>query len=236
VKDKGFMTSHTATLISAVLFTGSIVVALVVSPFFGIAAAIAAFLPDLLRLLGALRDVDEFQQEASGRAARLALVVGGCYMALMYAFTAQGAVDVASQKDAWLIAFTVVVAIRYIAYMAMFWNPITAAPRVFLAFGAFWAAFVVLSEWGAWGAMGIEAVAVVGPFVAGAALARRLPRTVGVAAIVLAVAAFIFFGLHRVFLGDLGAFVVLILIPAPLVAVGVGLLRKRREDVDAKDE
>ena len=227
---------HLATAISAGAFAVSVGLALIVSPWFVILAASAAFLPDLLRLSGALRDADEFQMEASGRASRLALVIGSFYMAVLYATTATGTVALESQREAWMIGFTMVLTARYIAYAMMFWDARRAAPMVFAVFGVFWLVFVVLSEWGDWGGLAIQALAVVGPFAAATILVRRFPRAVGIASVCLAVAACIFFGLHRVFLGDLSALTVFVLIPVPLATVGIGLIGGFRVNTEVEDD
>ena len=227
---------NTATAISAGVFVASVVGALVVSPFFAIGAAFAAFLPDLLRLLGVLQDTDEFQAEASGRASRLALVTGSFYMATLFDLTSAGVVEADAHRDAWLIGLTVVLTVRYVAYAMTFWNASRAAPKVLITFGLFWLTFVVLSEWGSWIPLAIEAAAVVGPFAAGAALVGRFPRSVGAGAILLAVGAFVFFGMYRLFLGDLTALIVFILIPMPLVSVGIGLLRRAERRKEEEDE
>jgi hypothetical protein len=227
---------NTATMISAGVFVASVVCALVASPFFAIGAAFAAFLPDVLRLLDVLRDIDEFQAEASGRASRLALVSGSFYMATVFALTATGAVEAEAHRDAWLIGLTLVLTVRYVAYAMMFWNARRGAPKVLIAFGLFWLVFVVLSEWGSWIPLAIEAAAVVGPFAAGAALVVRFPKSVGAGSVLLAIGAFVFFGMYRLFVGDLTALVVFILIPMPLASVGIGLLCRSEQKKETEDE
>jgi hypothetical protein len=221
-----------STIAAGLTFIGALVLTFLVSPFFIILAAIAAFTPDLLRLLGVVSDVDEFQQEAAGKASRLAMIVTAIFIGCFYAFTATGIVDSRMQRDAWLLSFTLLVATRYIAYAAMYWDAQRGAPRIFLAFGAFWALFVIFSEWGKWIALVMEGLVVVVPFIAAALLVRRFPRSIGGVSIAGAVAAFVFFDLFQLFLGDLGSLVVFALISMPLLVTGIGLLTKRGKTQD----
>jgi hypothetical protein len=226
------LSTHGITAVSAVVFVASVILATTVSPYFAILGAVAAFLADLLRLFGVLKDADEFQHEAAGRASRLAIIVAVFLMALMYALYASGAVDAVYAQDAWIVAFAIVLATRYVAYAMMFWDPRTAAPKVFVAFGTFWLVFVVLSNWADWVGMLIQASVVVAPFAVLVLLVGRFPRVVGAASVLAAVAAFLFFDLRQLLLGNIGSLVVFALIPAPLLAIGVGLLTRAPEVQD----
>jgi hypothetical protein len=227
--------AHGVSTISTLLFVAGAVLAAVASSLFIILAAAAVFLPDLLRVVGVLRDVDELHETASAVAARIALSVGLLYSAALFALTDLGLVPTDQQRDAWLTAFILAVTVRYIAYLIVYWDVWSAAPRVFLVFGSFWLCFVVLSSWGEWITLVIETAVVVGPFVLCSLLVRRYPRTIGAVAVVAAVAAFLFFGLHRVFFGDLGALIVFVLIVLPLSAVGIGLLIRHAEENDEEN-
>jgi hypothetical protein len=222
------------TVIAGVVFVAGLVLTFTVSPFFILLAASGAFLPDLFRLLDLSADADEFQEQAAGRASRVALVVSAGFVGLMYALTAAGRIEPEMQKDAWLISFTTLVTARYIAYATMYWDPYRAAPRVFLSFGAFWLAFVTFSEWGRWGSLLIEAAVVVGPFVLASIFVARFPRIIGALSIGLSVAAFFFFDLYRLFLGDMGSFIVFVLISTPLLVTGIGLVSARKENQSAE--
>jgi hypothetical protein len=227
--------THVATLVSGLGFIVGIALAIILTPYFALFAAVAAFLPDLLRLAGYLRDIDEFQAEVAGNAARAAVAVAAVYLALMYAAADTLLQDPESQQSAWLIAFALILATRYLVYVVSYWNPRLAALRVLFAFGGFWAAFIALSEWGSWTAMAIEALVVVVPFAVAGLLARRFPRVVGWGCLALAVGAIVFFNLHRMLQGDLGAFTVFVLIPVPLATIGAGLIRHGREVSDEEE-
>ncbi len=217
-------------IVAGTLFVAGVALGLSVEPLLFILAAVGAFMPDLLRCIGILRDFDGFQNLAATAAARLAVILSGFYVAIVTVAAASGRIPEERVRDVLLTVFILLSVTRFVAYQVRFWNPLKAAPRIFIVFGAFWSVFVALSEFGNWTALLLETLVVVAPFAAGAVLVRRFPRVVGSICLVLSVGAFVFFNLHRLFVGNLGALIVFLLIPSPLIVVGVGMLTVETEE------
>jgi len=224
---KKVKTARMISVISAASFITGLFLATVMHPFFIILSAIAAFLPDLLRAIGVLRDVDELYEVSSNIAARITLVAGTVYIATLFALTDLEHVPPDQQRDAWLTAFILIFAVRYIAYAIMYWDVRAAAPRICLIFGLFWASFSVLSCWGDWISLLMQAGLTAVPFFLLMFMVRRHPRTTGVMALCAAVAAFFFFNQYRLFWGKLDSLIVFLLMTLPLLAVGTGLIIKK---------
>lgn len=224
------------SVISAVFFTTGLILATVIYPVFIILSAVAAFLPDLLRAVGALRDADELHEASSNVAARIALTVGTLYSAALFVLSDLGRIPLEQQREAWLTAFILIVTVRYIAYAIMYWDIRAAAPRICMVFGLFWASFSLLSCWGDWISLLMQAGLTAAPFFLLMLLVRRHPRTTGALALCAAVAAFLFFNQYRLFWGKLESLIVFILITLPLLSLGIGLLIKREEDLDENAE
>ena len=222
-----------ATLISAVVFVAGAILSQFASPYFILLCAVATLLPDLARLIGILRDSDEFQELAAGRSSRLACALALVYAALMYGFFHTGFLPSRLAPDAWLIGFTLIVVIRYAAYLLYFWDASTGARWLFLALGLHWAVFSLMSGWedGLIALLPFSLVILI--FGSLALLAGRFPLATGIASLVMAITSFVAFDMYRLLLGDLGAFATFLLLPLPFLIAGIGLIRsyarKKRE-------
>ena len=103
--------------------------------------------------------------------------------------------------------------------------------RILLAFGIFWLAFVVLSHAGEPLTAGIEGLVVASPFVAGAILCRRWPRTIGLLLLAASVWSIVFFQMIPRSGSNAEELMrhafTLLLIPLPLTISGVALATAR---------
>jgi len=204
-----------------------------------IVSGLGAFGPGILRELGWLDDLDEFQREASRRAAHHAYLVGGLVTVLVISgLHVDGRPP---EFPAELITFLLVVSwlTWMFSYLMAYWGPVRTASRVLLSFGAFWALFVMLDAVGEASGVGeaVLGLAVgalfVAPFALGAWAAGRWPRRTGLMLLIAGAGLFIV-----VAVPGRGSWSTRLLTPSllvvPLVASGLGLLRTdEREDATA---
>lgn len=219
-------------LIAAFLFIISSFLAVSCYPFLIVIAALAAFLPDILRVFGLLKDNDELHEAAASYAARIALAVLVLYAAVLFTNSDKGLLLPERQRDAWLIAFILAVTVRFIVHAIFYWDVRAAAPRIFLVFGGFWFLFSILSNWGSWLAMLIQASVSAGPLILCALFVRRHPYIIGTVSLGASIVLFMFINVYRLFLGNLGSLTVFILMVLPLLSVGTGLFIRYEEDED----
>jgi hypothetical protein len=110
-------------------------------------AGIGAVGPGILRELGWLKDHDEFQRQAAHRAGYHAYLVGGLVAALVYSADRWQP----TSRDSSDILLTILV-VLWMAWMfsalLRYWGARRTASRVLIAFGSFWALFVIASLMG----------------------------------------------------------------------------------------
>lgn len=195
-----------------------------------VVAGLGAFGPGILRELGWLDDLDEFQREASRRAAHHAYLIGGLVTTLV--ITGLHLDGRPPEFPAELITFILVVfwLTWMFSYLMAYWGPTRTASRVLLAFGGFWALFVVLDAIGEASDVGEALLGLaigtlfVAPFALGAWAAGRWPRSTGLMLLVAGAGL-----LMVVAVPGRGTWTTRLLTPAllvvPLIASGLGLLR-----------
>jgi hypothetical protein len=110
-----------------------------------IVAGIGAFVPGILRELGVMSDLDEFQRDASRRAAFHAYLVGG--LAIVCAITGIHLTGESVKCPAEVVTLLLIVLwlTWLFSYLISFWGAQKTALLVLVAFGAFWTLFGVLS-------------------------------------------------------------------------------------------
>jgi hypothetical protein len=198
--------------------------------------AVGAFGPGVLRQLGLLNDLDEFQKEAAAQSGLRAYFCSG--ILLMAVVVAENWHQLSLGNDQ-VPASTVVIimlVVYYSSYCLSFWDTRQAVSRVLLAFGLFWLAFVVLSHADEPLALLVGVLAVPGVFIVGALLCRRWPRVIGLLLLGASVWSLFFF--HMLPFGATGSREVLqkaftlVLIPLPLTVAGVALLANGRTPQD----
>ena len=198
---------------------------------------LGAFAPGILRELGWLHDLDEFQREASRRAAYHAYLVGGMVTTLVV--TGLHLDGRPPEFPAELITFLLVVfwLSWMFSYLMAYWGPKKTASGVLLSCGGFWFLFALLDTLGSAGSIlgGIGgflgSALFVSPFWLGAYAAHRWPRPTGRMLLVAAVAMAVIFVLPSFMNPRMGTWTRHLLVPTilvgPLLASGVGLLRFR---------
>lgn len=222
-----------------VLIAVGVLLWMFVSPGFLIVAGLGAFGPGILRELGLLRDHDEFQREAARRAGYHAYLVGG-----LAAVSVLSGVEWQQGPDArseWLRLVVVVLWLTWLtSTLLTYWGPRRTAARVLIAFGSFWAVFVLASLIGEAGApssgtdvgqallgIGVGAL-VIAPFFVLAWTAGRWPRPTGFALLAFAGAFLAIFGLRGGGLSWSTRILTDTLLIGPLLVSGAALLLLER--------
>jgi hypothetical protein len=189
--------------------------------------AAGAFGPGVLRQLGWLSDLDEFQKEAAAKSGLRAYLVTAIFLMAVVIAENWNHLTLADQVPASTVVIVMLV-VYYSSYCLSFWDTRKAVSRVLLTFGLLWLAFVVLSHAGEPLSLLGEALVVPGPFIIGAMLCRWWPRIVGL--LLLAVSVWSIFFFHVIPLGATGSQEVwrraftFVLIPLPLTVAGVALI------------
>lgn len=191
---------------------------------------LGTFGPGLLRELGWLRDLDEFQVQAARRAGYHAFLAAGLTAFLWIAFIRSGARQLKSPEE----LATFFAAILWFTWMfsslVNYWGARKTAERALLLYGAAWLLFNILGNLKQPLAMFLQCLLTV-PFFAGAWLARRWPRTTG--GLLLGAAVFFFVFIGRLHIARGFALVVsaitLLLFVGPLLASGIALLAARED-------
>jgi hypothetical protein len=223
------------TLIQTAVIALGIVLWMTVGKAWIMVAGIGAFVPGMLRELGVLGDLDEFQREASRRAAFHAYLVGGMAIVCVITGLHLTGEHVKYPADVVTLLLIVLWLTWLFSYLMSFWGAQKTASVLLLAFGAFWALFGVLSGIGEGGTFGEVLVGIgehlvfVVPFAAGAYAANRWPRVTGW--LLVAVSAFLVFFLGRLSSQEWSTrLLTLTTLVVPLAASGVGLVRVKGGD------
>lgn len=221
-----------ATLIASFFVVGGLLL-FEVSWVFPVLAAVAMFLPGILREMGWLKDKDEFQLLASRRAGYHAYLAGGLFAFLQVVWfrLAEPAVKF---PGALLENVLIVMWFTWLlSSLIAFWGPHRCARRILLVFGSFWLVFNILAGEGNWMTSFMQSLLAM-PFFLLAWGARYRPRICGAILLVGSVFFFHFFGLEEVFSGDptlMGRVPVIVLFIGPLLASGLALMATRHSTV-----
>ena len=190
--------------------------------------AVGAFGPAVLRQLGLLSDLDEFQREAAAKSGLRAYVVTGILLMVVVIAENWHRLSLGNEQVPASTVVIVMLVVYYSSYCLSFWDTRKAVARVLLTFGLLWLVFVVLSHAREPLSLLGEALVVPGPFILAAILCRWWPRVVGLLLLVVSVWSIFFF--HMLPLGATGSQEVLrsaftfVLIPLPLTVAGVALI------------
>lgn len=194
-----------------------------VSPWFLAAAAGALFIPMLLRAVGVLKDLDEFQRESSGKAAVISYIVTGLTIFLMIITGRTGVAE--WDANAVLMNLLVIILMSYwLAYFFQFWDGLAAGRIISGVILLFWLLFIVLSAFGedhGMTAFLLETLVIVVPVAAALAASGRYPLP---SALVMLTAAL----LHFIHFDGYEQPTVAFLLPVPELLIGLGYLKSWR--------
>lgn len=201
-----------------------------------IVCGLGAFGPGILRELGWLHDLDEFQREASRRAAYHAYLVGGMVTTLVITGLHIDGRPPAFPDEVITVLLVVFWLTWMFSYLMAYWGPQKTASRVLLSFGGFWLLFVVgdaiVNRNKGFSLHGLMTESlIVAPFLLGAYAAHRWPRATGVMLLVATIGIVMKFVLPFWGPWTQNLFILVILV-LPLVASGLGLLRHQEEESD----
>ena len=195
-------------------------------------AGLGAFGPGILRELGWLRDQDEFQRRAAHSAGYHAYLAGGLAAVLIVSWL-QWRETTRDGSFGWIMLILIILWTGWLfSALLGYWGARTAASRILMTFGSFWAVFVIASILGESHSatdylLGtLMACVVVAPFFVLAWTATRWPRRTGAALLAVSALFLVLFapgGANEVADKLFGAALLLV----PLVASGIALLRDR---------
>jgi hypothetical protein len=216
---------------ACVLILAGIVLGVTVHIGFLALFGLGAFGPGFLREMGLLNDLDDMQRAASIRAGYRAYLVSGVFLVTATLIRNWGKLDLGDDFVPASLVVCLMVVVFGIAYSLHFWDVRQAATFVLVAFGLFWAFFVGLSHANEPMALLVEGGAVVVPFLIGAWLCRRWPKLGGVLVLVAAGGLICLFRLYQLHPVErlFSRMFVIFLVPLPLAAIGISLLRYRKE-------
>jgi hypothetical protein len=207
-----------------------LVLGFTVSPWFLAAAAGALFLPMLLRAVGALKDLDEFQGESGGKAAVISYIVTGITLFYMIITGRTGLLE--WDANAVLMNLLVISLMSYwLAYFFQFWDGLSAGRIISGIILLFWLLFIVLSAFGedhGLTAFLLETLVIVVPVAAALAASGRYPLP---SAILMLAAAL----LHFIHFDGYEQPTVAFLLPVPELLIGLGYLKAWRAGKHTSD-
>ena len=108
--------------------------------------AAGAFGPGLLRELGLLRDLDEFQEEAALRSGYRSYLIGGVILTAVVIARQWSTLRLGDDLIPASCVLVLLLVICSVSYSLSFWDVRRAASLVLCGFGLFWLIFVVLSH------------------------------------------------------------------------------------------
>ncbi len=223
-----------------VLFVAGLWLGVTAHRGFMILMAMGAFGPGILRQLGLLNDLDEFQKEAAAKAGLRAYLAGAVFLMVVLIAQSWHRLDLGNDQIPASSVVTFMLVVYYASYCLSFWDARKAVSRVLLAFGVFWLAFVVLSHASEPRVLLGEGLLVPGPFILCAILCRWWPRIIGLVLLGVGVWAMYFF--HMLPIGETDPQRVfqkvsmIALIPLPLAVSGLALITSRSESCRASVE
>ena len=193
-------------------------------------AGLGAFGPGILRELGWLRDQDEFQRRAAHRAGYHAYLIGGLATAFIVSWLESSKTNLDGSSE-WIMLILIILWMSWLfSALLAYWGARTAASRILITFGFFWAVFVIASILGESNSatdylLGtLMACVVVAPFFVLAWTATRWPRRTGAALLAVSGLFLVLFapgGANNAADKLFGAALLLV----PLIGSGVALLR-----------
>lgn len=200
-----------------------------------VVAGAGAFGPGILRELGLIRDLDEFQRETASRAGYHAYLAGGMTTVLVLSGIEWFGV-LGDNPDTWILLILAVMWLTWLfSALLAYWGATKTATRVLVAFGSFWGIFVLAHWIGDFSAprstdellqalVGVAAgLGILAPFFGLAWTTGRWPRATGIALVgVSVVFGVVVSGGGTGLAGRLLTGTVLIV---PLAASGIALLR-----------
>lgn len=194
---------------------------------FLVISAVGAFGPGILRELGLLHDLDEFQRRAAHRAGYHAYLAGGFVSLLLVALLRSRPDGLEASEEAATVVLVVLWFTWFLSSLLAYWGPRKTATRILIIFGAIWLVFNIIGNLQSPVALVMQCLVAV-PFFALAYVARRWPRVAGGLLVVASAFFFYFFRLYRVFGPqplEVGRPIVIVLFVGPLLASGIALLR-----------
>ncbi len=222
-----------AGLVAGILMVAGILLAATADMRWLILAGAGAFGPGIARELGWLHDQDEFQRQAAWRAGYHAYLAGGFVAVVTIALLQAGQTEIAGPA----LAAALVLAVLWLAWLFSslldYAGARRAAGRTLLAFGVFWACFVVLGNIRQPAQMAIEGLIVL-PFFVLAWTCSRWPRLSGALLLLSGGALTVLLGFTRMEGLDTERLLVRSLtftvFAVPLLASGLALVRTHDED------
>lgn len=203
-------------------------------------AGLGAFGPGILRELGWLSDQDEFQRRAAHRAGYHAYLIRGIATVLIVSWLEWRKTNLDGSSE-WIMLLLIILWMSWLfSALLAYWGARTAASRILMTFGSFWAVFVIASILGESNnatdyLLGtLMACVVVAPFFVLAWTATRWPRRTGAALLAVSGLFLVLFapgGANNVVDKLFGAALLLL----PLIGSGVALLRDQGFDEPTGD-
>lgn len=227
-------------VVAFVLFVVGLWMGVTVHKGFMILMAMGAFGPGILRQIGLLNDLDEFQKEASAKAGLRAYLAGAVFLMAVLIAQSWHRLDLGNDQIPASTVVTFMLVVYYASYCLSFWDARKAVSRVLLAFGVFWLAFVILSHASEPRVLLGEGLLVPGPFILCAVLCRWWPRVVGLILLGVSVWTIVFFNMLSIGEADpervFQKASIIVLIPLPLAVSGLALVTSRGESPRASVE
>lgn len=224
-----------AGIVAGVLVAAGVLLWMFVSRGLLIVAGLGAFGPGILREVGWLRDHDEFQREAARRAGYHAYLAGGLTAIVVLSAVEWGGARVGDSSE-WIRFIVVILWLTWMSSALLnYWGARKTTVRVLVAFGLFWAVFVIAALIGdasvpqtradfVLGLLGVMVgLMVIAPFFGLAWTARRWPRRTGLALIGTALIFMVVFS-HRGSIPLASTVLTYTMLVGPLVTCGLALL------------
>jgi hypothetical protein len=219
-------------IVATLLVVSGLLLGVTVHMGFMILFAAGAFGPGVLRQLGLLDDLDELQKDAAAKSGLRAYLVTGILLMAVVVADNWHRLSIGGERIPAAPAVIVMLVVYYASYCLSFWDARKAVSLVLLTFGVLWLVFVALSHAGEPLALVGESLIVAGPFILGAILCRRWPKTIGLLLLAASMWSIHFFNMlprsaarSEDVLKNSFTFM---LIPLPLTIAGVALLTDRR--------
>ena len=220
-----------SSFIAGLFFIVGMIIGVTINPLlFGI-SIISILVPDILRELGLLGDMDEFQLAASRRAGQHAYIFAGLFIGMILVFLYGGFITEVHSWEIFALTLLLIFVVKYTSYFFQFWDKRKAAFRLLIIIGIFWLVFVLLSgvvkEKGISAVLFVEILAFPLAFIILAITSLKIPKISGVVCFLLAAISMtlFFYRFKSVTVKlHLSYFAFFSLITLPLVIAGLSLL------------